>query len=120
MRKEIPFAGPIEKFLLILDMRTIYRIEGDSMEPVLMDGDEVIVNETADVAIGDVVIAQHPFKSGLIMAKRITAVDANGKFFLVGDSDGSTDSRTFGPVSLKYIKGKVTARLSSKARTDGK
>jgi len=58
------------------------------------------------------VIASHPFKSGLELAKRITAVDANGKYFLVGDnSDESTDSRTFGPVSLKYIKGKITARL---------
>lgn len=110
---EIPEAGFIQKLLLALQLRTIYKIEGDSMAPVLKDGERVLVDERADVRIGDIVIADHPFRSGLEMAKRITSVDANGKFFLVGDnSDESTDSRTFGPVSIKYIKGKVTARLS--------
>jgi len=109
---EIPEAGFIEKLLLALRLRTLYRIEGDSMDPVLKDGERVIVDERSEVGIGDIVIASHPFKSGLELAKRITAVDANGKYFLVGDnSDESTDSRTFGPVSLKYIKGKITARL---------
>jgi nickel-type superoxide dismutase maturation protease len=110
--KRIPSAGIFQKLLLLLDLRVRYRIEGDSMFPVLHNGDEVIVDEKASVGIGDVVIARHPFKESIEMAKRITAIDANGKFFLVGDnSEESTDSRTFGPVSLDCIKGKVIARL---------
>lgn len=110
---EVPKAGLIQKLLLILELRERYRIEGDSMQPVLRDGDEVVVDEKAKVGIGDIVIARHPFKKSLEMAKRITAIDANGKFFLVGDnSDESTDSRNFGPVSIECIKGKVTARLA--------
>ncbi len=109
---EIPVAGFVEKLLLLLEMRTTYRIEGESMAPVLRDGDLVLVDEKAKFGIGDIVIASHPFKSGIEMAKRITAIDANGKFFLVGDnSDESTDSRTFGPVSLECVKGKVKSRL---------
>lgn len=110
--KEVPKAGLIQKLFLVLELRELYRIEGGSMLPVLKDGDEVLVDVKAKIAIGDIVIARHPFKESVEMAKRITAIDANGKFFLVGDnSDESTDSRTFGPVSLKYIKGKITARL---------
>lgn len=110
--KDIPLAGLLQKLMYLLDLRVRYRIEGESMQPVLRDGDEVLVDEKARVGIGDVVIARHPFKESVEMAKRITAIDANGKFFLVGDnSDESTDSRTFGPVSLECIKGKVVARL---------
>lgn len=116
---EIPVAGIYENLLLFLGLRTIYRIEGESMVPVLKSGENVLVDEKADVSIGDVVIARHPFKESVEMAKRITAIDANGKFFLVGDnSDESTDSRTFGPVSLEYIKGKVTSRLAKEGSSD--
>ena len=83
------------------------------MLPVLADGEEVLVNEGSPVREGDLVIARHPFKSGVVMAKRITGIDANGKYFLVGDNaDESTDSRTFGPVSIEYINGKITARMT--------
>lgn len=110
---EVRKAGFIQKILLVLELRERYRIEGGSMEPVLHDGDEVVVDEKAKVGIGDIVIASHPFKKSVEMAKRITAIDANGKFFLVGDNaDESTDSRTFGPVPIECIKGKITARLT--------
>ena len=116
---EMPVTGFYEKLLLVLGLRTIYRIEGDSMSPVLASGENVLVDEGADVSIGDVVIARHPFKESVEMAKRITAIDANGKFFLVGDnSDESTDSRKFGPVSLECIKGKVTSRLEKEGSSD--
>jgi nickel-type superoxide dismutase maturation protease len=110
--KNIPTAGVFQRLRFLFDHLVRYRIEGESMFPVLSSGDEVLVDENAKVGIGDVVIARHPFKESVEMAKRITAVDANGKFFLVGDnSEESTDSRSFGPVSLECIKGKVVARL---------
>jgi len=110
--KNIPPAGLYHKLLLLLDLRIRYRIEGESMAPVLRDGDEVLVDVKARVGIDDVVIARHPFRESVEMAKRVTGIDANGKFFLVGDNaEESTDSRTFGPVPIECIKGKVIARL---------
>ncbi len=110
--RELPIAGVIQKILLLFGFRTRHKIEGNSMSPVLEDGEEVIVKKTARVRIGDIVMARHPFKSSVKMAKRITGVDANGKFFLVGDNaEESTDSRGFGPVPVKDILGKVVCRL---------
>ncbi|REJ79481.1 MAG: nickel-type superoxide dismutase maturation protease [Acidobacteria bacterium] len=98
--------------MLLIERREIYSIEGDSMLPALKDGERVLVDENAVFGIGDIVIAQHPFKSDVVMAKRITSIDVNGKYFLVGDNSGeSGDSRTFGPVPIDYIQGKVTSRF---------
>lgn len=109
----MPKAGVFQRILLAFGWRVRYRIEGDSMLPVLADGDEVLAEETSRIRIGDIVISEHPFKKSVEMVKRVTAVDANEKFFLVGDNaDESTDSRNFGPVSIECIKGKVTGRLS--------
>ena len=108
---ELPNAGLILRILVLFGLRALYRIEGESMFPIIMEGAQVVVDEGASVTVGDIVVARHPFKTSLEMAKRITGIDANGKYFLVGDnSDESTDSRTFGPVSIECIKGKVVAR----------
>jgi len=82
------------------------------MMPLLKHGDQVTVNESAELDAGDIVIALHPFKKGVEMVKRIREIDENGKYFLVGDNpDESTDSRTFGAISVECIKGKVVSRL---------
>lgn len=105
-------AGLLQRLFLLFDLLVRYRIEGDSMLPVLRHGEEVLVREKARIAVGDIVIARHPFKESVEMAKRITGIDANGKYFLVGDnSEESTDSRSFGPVPEGCILGKVVYRL---------
>lgn len=109
---EVPEAGFIDIALLLFDYRVRYRVEGDSMLPVLKAGDQLVVDEHAGVGVGDIVIAQHPFMNSVEMVKRIAQIDERGRFFLLGDNPAeSTDSRTFGAVSIEYIKGKVISRL---------
>ena len=110
--QKLPKAGWLETVLLLFDYRTRYRIEGDSMAPTLMPGDQVSVDRKAEIAAGDIVVARHPFKKNVTMIKRVREVEENGLYFLISDnSEGSTDSRSFGSVSKKLIMGKVVATL---------
>jgi hypothetical protein len=46
------------------------------------------------------------------MLNRVSAIDENGRYELAGDNpDESTDSRTFGSISIEYIHGKAVCRL---------
>ncbi len=82
------------------------------MLPTLKDGDAVLINPNARLQVGDIVLANHPYKKSVKILKRIREFADNGDLFLIGDNAAeSTDSRTFGLVSLEYIKGKVTCRL---------
>jgi nickel-type superoxide dismutase maturation protease len=83
------------------------------MQPTLNDNDVVLIERTSNVAVGDIVLARHPYKQSVKMLKRVEKIDENGRFSLVGDNpDESTDSRTFGTVSIEYIYGKAVCRLS--------
>ena len=108
----IPKAGFFDVTLILFDYRKRYRVEGDSMTPTLQPGEQVAVDEKTDIKIGDVVVALHPFKKSVVMIKRVKEIDSNGRYFLISDNlEGSTDSRSFGAVSVECIKGKVISRL---------
>lgn len=112
---ELPEANFIEIILLYFGFRSRYRVENNSMLPLLKEGDQVVVKRDATLKTGEIVIAQHPFKQSVEMIKRIKEIDKNGRYFLIGDNqDESTDSRTFGAVSIECIKGKVISRLQRK------
>jgi nickel-type superoxide dismutase maturation protease len=96
-----------DNFLFWFDYYQQYRVEGNSMLPVLQGGDIVLAKKTGDLKVNDIVVANHPFRKTFII-KRITKITTDGKFFLSGDNpDESTDSRTFGEISEKDILGKV-------------
>lgn len=81
------------------------------MLPILKDGDKVLVKPETNLQIGDIVVAKHPYKITPII-KRITKISTGGKVFLSGDNpDESTDSRTFGEISIKDVLGKVICKL---------
>jgi nickel-type superoxide dismutase maturation protease len=102
-----------DRIFFFLGRRKAFRVEGDSMQPTLNDNDVVLIEPTTSVAVGDIVLAQHPYKQSVKMLKRVEKIDENGRFSLVGDNpDESTDSRTFGTVSIEYIYGKAVCRLS--------
>ena len=108
----LPEANWIEKFLLFIGKRKGFLVEGDSMLPTLKNGDAVLIAPNTKLAVGDIVLAQHPFKRSVKILKRIGEIDAQGNYFLVGDNPSeSTDSRTFGAISLKSILGKAVCRL---------
>ena len=82
-------------------------IRGNSMEPTLYDGDNVIFEEFQDqrLRVGDVVLCQHPFSSKNIV-KRIKSITKNNKLYVMGDNPlYSSDSRSFGPLSFGKIIG---------------
>ena len=64
------------------------------------------VEDTA-FRIGQIVLAKHPFKTDLILIKRISSINDNG-VFLVGDNPDPTaseDSHNFGRISVADIIG---------------
>ena len=110
--KDLPKAGFYEIALIFLGSRHKYICEGKSMNPTLKDGEVVLVDRKAKIEVGDIVVAKHPIEQNSEVVKRVERINDHGHYFLVGDNlQDSNDSRHFGAVSRKYIKGKVVARL---------
>jgi nickel-type superoxide dismutase maturation protease len=111
--KDLPEASFYEIALVFLGSRYKYVCEGKSMNPILKDGETVLVDRTAKIEVGDIVIAKHPIEQTSEVVKRIERINEHGHYFLVGDNlEDSNDSRHFGAVTREYIRGKVVARLS--------
>jgi nickel-type superoxide dismutase maturation protease len=112
MENELPAANWKERFLFFIGRRRAFLIEGDSMLPTLKNGDAVLINPDAKIAVGDILLTKHPFKKSVKLVKRLSEIDQNGNYFLVGDNPSeSTDSRTFGALSPKHFLGKAVCRL---------
>jgi len=77
-------------------------VHGDSMEPLLKDGDIVFSKKAQNLRIGDIVIARHPFRKKEII-KQIASIESDQYELLGLNDDGSEDSRTFGMVDRKNI-----------------
>ncbi len=100
----------------LLRRRRRFKIVGDSMRPLLVPGDEVLVDRAAYrraiPGVGDIVVARHPYRSDVHIVKRILSVDPDGACVLRGDNpDESTDSRSFGAVECGLLVGRVTAKF---------
>lgn len=101
-----------DRLLLLLRLRKAFLVKGDSMLPTLKDGDAVAIDPKAKISEGDIVLARHPYKQSVKILKRVQKIDADGRLSLIGDNPAeSTDSRTFGTVSLEYVYGKAVCRL---------
>ena len=112
METELPLIDWTEKNLYFPGCRELFLVEGDSMVPALKDGDYVMIDSYAELNIGDIVLAQHPFKQSVKIIKRIKEISPEGRYFLVGDNPSeSSDSRAFGALSAKDILGKAVCRL---------
>ena len=113
MRVEFRPPNWTERLLYFAGRRIAFLVQGDSMSPALNDGDTVLVRPRVDINVGDIVLADHPYRSSVTMLKRVARIEADGRVTLVGDNEvESTDSRTFGPVSIKSIIGRVECRLN--------
>jgi signal peptidase I len=84
----------LREFLLwLLRRRRRFRVTGNSMLPLLNLGDEVLVDPKAYLHF-------RPHPDDIVVC------------LLEGDNPlESTDSRTFGPVSVEKIMGRVTSRF---------
>ena len=87
-------------------------VRGDSMEPTLREGDVVLVFARITPRTGDVV---HILPDGSRLPDPVPLRE--GEWFVIGDAlEGSTDSRAFGPVTRKSIRGVVRLVLSPRDR----
>ena len=83
------------------------------MEPTLKNGDKLIfekIMNSTNVGIDDIVLCSHPFKKIKII-KRVKSIK-NGLYFLKGDNPNilyTSDSRTFGPLKINQIIGKLVS-----------
>jgi nickel-type superoxide dismutase maturation protease len=87
-----------------------------SMEPALLPGDWLLVwrgrpGRPARIRPGQIVVARHPGKDGVLLVKRAGRRAATGWWL---DSDnpaaGAVDSRHFGVVAADLIEGRVLFR----------
>ena len=88
-----------------------------SMEPALRPGDWLVVRRTMvpgrslRVRAGQLVVARHPGRPGLLIVKRAARLDAGG-WWLASDNPaaGAVDSRAFGAIPGHLIEGRVLLR----------
>ena len=84
------------------------------MLPALQPGDEVLVDPRAQIALGDIIVARHPYRSDVLIVKSLVGFDDEGRLKLQGlNPDESTDSRTQGAVPRRLVLGKVTHRFQT-------
>lgn len=105
------------------------RIQGPSMEPLLRDGQLVLIRDRAyhrcPPRRGEVVVARPGALYGRAVIKRIAGLPqervtvagrrwdlGEGEYFLLGSClDDSLDSRAFGPVRSQELIGRLWVRL---------
>ena len=88
-----------------------------SMEPALRPGDWLVVRRTIAtgrplrVRAGQIVVARHPERPGLLIVKRAARREPGG-WWLASDNPatGAVDSRAFGVVPPSLIEGRVLWR----------
>jgi len=88
-----------------------------SMEPVLYPGDWLLAwrglrrGRALRIRTGQLVIASHPARPELLLVKRAARPQPGG-WWLESDNPGAgtVDSRSFGPVPISLIRGRVLLR----------
>ena len=106
--------------VLALAARRLRAVEvtGESMLPALRPGDWLLVRAGARPVPGDVVVARHPRRPGLLIVKRAVREDGDG-WWLESDNQaaaGRQDSWDFGAVPAPLVLGTVLLRYRPLSR----
>jgi nickel-type superoxide dismutase maturation protease len=80
------------------------------MCPTLMPGDRLLVVHTRRVRRGDLVALLDPRERGRTIVKRVDLVEGDAVTVLGDNSGASTDSRVFGPVDRRDLRGRAVYR----------
>ena len=101
----------LDLLLWALRRRRRFVVRGESMQPTLHPGDWVLVDPSAYRTLppvpGDVVVSKHPFRTHVVMVKRVANVTGKAVHLKGDNSDASTDSASLGAVPMNKLVGKV-------------
>lgn len=86
------------------------------MRPTLEPGDRLVLARTRRVRPGDLVAVVDPREVRRIVVKRLAGVGPAGLVVLGDNALASTDSRVFGPVVPRALRGRVVYRYHPSAR----
>lgn len=97
-----------------------------SMEPALHPGDWLLIRRAVRpggavrLRPGQLVVAHHPGRPGMLVVKRLARREAGG-WWLSSDNPaaGAVDSRAFGPVPDRLVEGRVLMRYRRSRGGDG-
>jgi DNA-3-methyladenine glycosylase II len=100
-----------------------FRVAEESMLPALTPGDEIVATDSRTPRLGELVVFEHPGRTGFWMVKRLVGPPSPipaGHGWVMSDNEGVTlaDSRTLGPVSLDGLL-PVVARLDADGFVEG-
>lgn len=82
-------------------------IKGDSMHPLISDGDVIILEKSKTYEVGDIVI--FVIDNRTLIKKVIEK--KNDDYFVLGMQTNSFDSRIYGTIKNKQIIGKYYAKI---------
>jgi nickel-type superoxide dismutase maturation protease len=86
------------------------RVAGPSMVPTLRPGDLCLVWWGAPVRSGQLVVAGHPRRPGVLIVKRAVRREPEGWLLASDNPYAGGDSETFGAVPDRLLLGRVLVR----------
>ena len=106
-----PKTGWLEAILWRFGRRQSVVVQGDSMAPYIVEGDELLVAPARRPRVNDIVLAKHPTKQGVVLIKMVEFI-RHGEFYLTGiNQSASSDSRDFGWLPNDLFMGRITSRI---------
>jgi nickel-type superoxide dismutase maturation protease len=113
-RTQVRIAGEVLAWLS--GRRRRIRVTGASMEPLLTEGQFVLVADRPP-KVGEAALARHPERPELLVIKRVRAWTPDRRAELASDNESAgTDSRSWGPVAADLVLGTATVRLDQPMR----
>ena len=85
-------------------------VAGNSMSPTYQPGDWLLVRWATLFEEGDTVVIEREERPGIFLIKRFLRYE-DGKCWVEGDSEASTDSRQWGAIPKEEIVAKVLFRI---------
>ena len=86
------------------------------MEPTLEPGDRLLLLRTRRVRAGDLVVVPDPRDPARMVVKRLVVASPGGLTVRGDNAAASTDSRQFGVVARRAVRGRVVYRYFPEAR----